>query len=111
MPTLSFLKLATKMQMFNRANDCSMVSFVIGFFLALTGCVRAATVEIVRDHYGMPHIFSISEAAGMYVFGQAQAEDRLTALLRNYKQARGELSEIDGPSALSADIQVRAFRL
>jgi len=71
----------------------------------------AATATIARDTYGMPYISSASERAGMYGFGYAQAEDRLVAILRNYKQAAGNLSEIDGRSALADDMKVRAFRL
>ncbi len=78
---------------------------------ACGGPDRSADATVFRDAYGVPHIFSPSEEAGMYAFGYAQAEDRLTALLRNYKQARGELSEIDGAAALPGDIRTRAFRL
>ena len=68
-------------------------------------------VTILRDAYGVPHVFAHSEEAGVYGLGYAQAEDRLAAILRNIKQARGELAEIDGPEALPGDVQVRAFRL
>ena len=70
-----------------------------------------AAALILRDAYGVPHIFAESEAAGLYAFGYAQAQDRLEALLRNLKQARGELAEIEGAGALQGDIPVRAFRL
>lgn len=65
----------------------------------------------MRDTFGVPHIFARTEAAGMYALGYAQAEDRLAAILRNYKQAKGELAEWDGPDALAGDVEARAFRL
>lgn len=68
-------------------------------------------VTILRDAYGVPHIFAETETAAAFGMGWAQAEDRLESLLRNYKQARGELCEIDGETALAGDVRVRAFRL
>lgn len=72
---------------------------------------RCGEATVIRDAYGVPHIFASSEEAGMYAFGYAQAEDRLESLLRNYKQARGEQAELDGENALASDIQTRAYRL
>ncbi len=82
---------------------------------AALGCTSAPAgaddATIVRDKFGVPHIFARSEAAGLYALGYAQAEDRLAALLRNYKQAKGELAELDGQDALPGDVETRAFRL
>jgi len=78
------------------------------------GCSHAnaqpTQAVVMRDGYGMPYVRSSREEAGMYAFGYAQAQDRLTAILHNYKQARAELAEIDGPEGLSNDLTLRPFR-
>jgi len=78
---------------------------------AIGSAPAAEEATLLRDRYGVPHIFARGEAAGLYALGYAQAEDRLLALLRNYKRARGELAELDGPDALPGDLEARAFRL
>lgn len=71
----------------------------------------AFEVTILRDAYGMAHVFADTEAGAAFGQGWAQAEDRLEAILRNIKQARGEMAEIDGADALERDVRTRAFRL
>ena len=68
-------------------------------------------VTIIRDAYGVPHLYADTAAALFFGFGYVQAEDRLEALFRNLKQARGELAELEGAAALEGDIAVRAFCL
>lgn len=69
------------------------------------------SVTIVRDAYGVPHLYASTSAALFFGFGYVQAQDRLIALFSNLKQARGELAELEGPTALEGDIAVRAFCL
>lgn len=87
------------------------VLFAATAALGCTSPAGANDATILRDKFGVPHIFAKSEAAGLYALGYAQAEDRLAAVLRNYKQAKGELAELDGPDALPGDVESRAFRL
>lgn len=68
-------------------------------------------VTIFRDAYGIPHLYADTTAALFFGFGYIQAKDRLEALIRNLKQARGELAELDGITALEGDVAVRAFCL
>src|SRR5215470_10155982 len=53
-------------------------------------------VEILRDEYGVPHIFATTEAAAAFGSGYAQAEDRLEELLRHYRRAEGTMAEAFG---------------
>ena len=71
----------------------------------------AEKVTVYRDAFGAPHVYAASGAGAAYGFAYAQAEDRLEAILRHYKEARGERAELDGPKALEQDVAVRAFRL
>jgi len=60
--------------------------------LLALGCAAVAsagTVEILRDEYGVPHIFAGTAAEAACGSGHAQAEDRLEELPRNYRKAEG----------------------
>lgn len=69
------------------------------------------TATIIRDAYGVPHIFADSEPGALYGFGYAQASDRLSALLGHYLASRGEAASVLGAGYLERDIAIRAFRL
>jgi acyl-homoserine lactone acylase PvdQ len=63
-----------------------------------------ARVTILRDHYGVPHIYGDTRADAMFGAGYVTAEDRLflTDVLRHY--GRGRLSEFLGPSQADLDM-------
>lgn len=65
---------------------------------------------ILRDEYGIPHIFAKNLDSAAYATGYAQAEDRLEELLKNYRRANGHMAEIAGSSALESDVISRAFK-
>ena len=60
-------------------------------------------VTIVRDEYGVPHIFGETEVGVFYGQGFAVAEDRLFQLEINRRAAEGCLSEIFGCDFLEFD--------
>ncbi|MDP6539993.1 MAG: penicillin acylase family protein [Planctomycetota bacterium] len=51
------------------------------------------TVEILRDVYGVPHVYADSIAGAVYGHGWAQAADHLETMLLDYLAADGRLSE------------------
>jgi len=67
-------------------------------------------VEILRDEYGVPHIFAATPAAAAFGSGYAQAEDRLEELLRNYRRAEGTMAEAFGEEYLRSDYWQRVWR-
>lgn len=69
------------------------------------------TATILRDAYGVPHIFADTEVGALYGFGYAQAEDRLATMLGHYLASRGEAASILGAGYLERDIAVQAYRL
>ena len=90
----------------------SVVCFFIAFGLATSADARKFSkgrVTIMRDNYGVPHVFGSTEASLWYGVGYAQAQDRLwqAELLR--RTAEGTTAELFGPSALEGDIQVRTL--
>jgi acyl-homoserine lactone acylase PvdQ len=67
-------------------------------------------VKIVRDDFGIPHIFSESDEGVSYGLGYAQAEDRLEELFKNYMRATGTMSEVFGKEHFRDDTIARIWR-
>ena len=73
---------------------------------ATTGEMRAAVperVEILRDRWGIPHVFAPTDAALFFGFGVAMAQDRLWQMDYLRRRAHGRLAEILGADAVSVD--------
>lgn len=66
-----------------------------------------ATVEVVRDRWGVPHIFASSDADAYFALGWAMAQDRLFQMDLMRRVAQGRLAELFGPPAVGID---RLFR-
>lgn len=69
--------------------------------------VGAASISVVRDRFGVPHIFAPSLYGVFYGSGYVQAQDRLAQMELYRRTARGELAELMGESALEQDKQRR----
>jgi penicillin amidase len=61
-------------------------------------------VEILRDRWGVPHVFGDTDPALFFGFGFAMAQDRLWQMDYLRRRAHGRLAEILGPSALGLDV-------
>ncbi|MBL4631290.1 MAG: penicillin acylase family protein, partial [Paraglaciecola sp.] len=70
---------------------------------------RAERVEIIRDDFGVPHIYGKSDADAVFGLLYAQAEDDFKRVERNYIWAIGRLAEIEGEKALYSDLRARLF--
>ncbi|MCH8686625.1 penicillin acylase family protein [Pedomonas mirosovicensis] len=68
---------------------------------------REGTVEIVRDDYGIPHVYSDTVYGLYYGFGYAAAEDRLFQLEMLRRAATGTAAEILGPDLVKVDEMAR----
>lgn len=95
-----------------------LVSAAAYFYLRLSlpqveGVVAApglsAPVDIVRDAYGIPHIFAASAGDAAYALGFAHAQDRLWQMEMNRRVGAGRLAEILGPAALDTDRFLRTL--
>ena len=67
------------------------------------------TVEIIRDDYGIPHIYGKKDADAVYGMIYAQAEDDFPRIERNYIWATGRLAEVEGEAALFSDLRARLY--
>ena len=64
----------------------------------------AQPVEILRDRWGISHIYARNEHDLFLAQGFSAASDRLFQLELWRRQATGTLAEIEGPRALTAEI-------
>ncbi len=68
-----------------------------------------APVEIVRDRWGVPHIYAESLHDLIFAQGFVHAQDRLWQMEINRRTATGRLSELFGEIALDTDRLARTF--
>lgn len=66
-------------------------------------------VEIIRDDFGVPHIYGKTDADAVFGLLYAQAEDDFPRIERNYIWAIGRLAEVEGESALYSDLRARLY--
>ena len=71
--------------------------------LRLRGGVRG-TLEIVRDRFGIPHIFATTTPDLFYGLGLAMGQDRLWQMDVFRRRGLGRLAEILGPKQLDSDL-------
>jgi len=60
-------------------------------------------VEIIRDAYGMPHIYAQTDADAFFALGYCIAQDRLFHMDLMRRAARGKLAEIFGKDLIPVD--------
>ena len=60
-------------------------------------------VEIIRDSYGMPHIYAETDQDGFFALGYCMAQDRLFQMDIVRRATRGKLSEVLGESLVPVD--------
>ena len=57
---------------------------------------RAKSITIIRDDFGVPHIYARTDADAVFGLLYAQAEDDFNRIERNYLWATGRLAEVEG---------------
>ncbi|MDH5367221.1 MAG: acylase [Cyclobacteriaceae bacterium] len=70
---------------------------------------HAAATEIIRDDFGVPHIYGKTDADAVFGLLYAQCEDDFNRVERNYIWAIGRLAEVEGEKALYSDLRARLF--
>ena len=70
-----------------------------------------ATVEVIRDRWGVPHVFAQDLRDALFAQGYVHAQDRLWHMELARRLASGRLAEIFGPQALEADRLLRRVGL
>ncbi len=70
---------------------------------------RAENVTIIRDDFGVPHIYAKTDADAIFGMLYAQSEDDFNRVEQNYIWATGRLAEVDGEEALFSDLRARLY--
>ena len=60
----------------------------------------AQRVTILRDKWGIPHVYGKTDADAVFGLMYAQAEDDFRRVERNYINAMGRLAEVEGEAEL-----------
>lgn len=68
---------------------------------------QAQRVKIIRDNWGIPHIYGKSDADAVFGLLYAQCEDDFKRVEMNYIEKLGRISELKGESELYNDLQIR----
>src|SRR6266481_1355543 len=70
---------------------------------------QAQNVTIIRDDWGIAHLYGKTDADAVFGMEYAQAEDDFNRIETNYLNALGRLAEAEGESALYTDLRQRLF--
>lgn len=70
---------------------------------------QAKQVTIIRDTWGIPHIYGKTDADAVFGFLYAQCEDDFPRVELNYITSMGRLAEVEGEEKLYHDLRQRLF--
>lgn len=70
---------------------------------------QAQNVTIVRDDWGIPHVYGKTDADAVFGVVYAQAEDDFNRVETNYLNALGRLAEAEGESAIYSDLRMKLY--
>ena len=68
---------------------------------------QAKQVTIIRDNWGIPHIYGKTDANAVFGLLYAQCEDDFKRVEMNYIEKLGRISEVKGKSSLYDDLLIR----
>jgi acyl-homoserine lactone acylase PvdQ len=100
----------------------SVIGLLFIAVLLFTGCsrqgvdteiqrleARAKAVTIIRDDFGVPHVYAKTDADAVFGMLYAQAEDDFNRVEQNYIWATGRLAEVEGEDAIYSDLRARLY--
>jgi acyl-homoserine-lactone acylase len=67
----------------------------------------AQQTTIIRDNWGIPHIYGKTDADAVFGLLYAQCEDDFKRIEMNYIEKLGRLSEIKGQAVLYNDLEIK----
>ncbi|WP_282162102.1 acylase [Ulvibacterium marinum] len=70
---------------------------------------QAENISIIRDDFGVPHIYGKTDADAVFGLLYAQCEDDFYRVEQNYIWATGRLAEVEGKEALYSDLRAKLF--
>jgi acyl-homoserine-lactone acylase len=70
---------------------------------------HGVNTQIIRDNFGVPHIYGKTDADAVFGLLYAQCEDDFNRVEQNYMWAIGRLAEVEGEQALYSDLRAKLF--
>ena len=70
---------------------------------------HAEDTEIIRDDFGVPHIYGKTDADAVFGLLYAQCEDDFNRVERNYIWAIGRLAEVEGEASIYSDLRANLY--
>src|ERR1700761_8859297 len=70
---------------------------------------ESQNVTIVRDDWGIAHVYGKTDADAVFGAEYAQAEDDFNRVETNYINAMGRLAEAEGESKIYQDLRMKIF--
>src|SRR5688572_4827069 len=100
-----------------------MKKFALSLAVAVAGCVpnlaantelaewqqQAQNVTIIRDDWGIAHVYGKTDADAVFGAIYAQAEDDFNRIETNYLNSMGRLAEAEGEGAIWRDLRMKLF--
>src|SRR2546422_755303 len=100
------------------AHVCPAGAFVLRFCFASQAAKnpevakweqQSRHVTIIRDDWGIAHIYGKTDADAVFGAVYAQAEDDFNRVETNYINAMGRLAEAEGESKIIQDLRMKLF--
>jgi len=70
---------------------------------------QAQNVTIIRDDWGIAHVYGNTDADAVFGMEYAQAEDDFNRIETNYLNSLGRLAEAEGQSAIYQDLRMKLY--
>src|SRR5258705_13178123 len=70
---------------------------------------HARSVEIIRDDWGIAHVYGRTDADAVFGMIYAQAEDDFNRVERNYLLSIGRLAEAEGEGEIYRDLRMKLY--
>src|SRR6218665_1791284 len=70
---------------------------------------QAERVTIMRDQWGIAHVYGKTDADAVFGMVYAQAEDDFNRVETNYINAMGRLAEVEGEKEIWRDLRMKMF--
>ena len=87
-------------------NPCCIILFLLGSIYGYAQ-INPDNIDIIRDAYGVPHVYAATDAEVAYGFAWAQSEDHFKLMQEAYLAGNGLLSKHIGLKGAPADFLVQ----
>src|SRR5438046_49077 len=70
---------------------------------------QAQGITIIRDTWGIPHVYGKTDADAVFGVAYAQAEDDFNRVETNFINSQGRLAEAQGEAEIYRDLRMKLF--